>query len=190
MRIVTVLGSALMLSAVLSLAGVPVHASDLDGILVPCGKNKMCPWVKTKAEPPKGWVEDKEWTERYQAVLFFLGGDQSDDKPLIYVRTLLAEPSMGLDAYIKNAQSRWKNDHASAIEPQPDVKRNGKPTFKVFLYKNPSVKNQAFELTAFTGDRDPSHGNRAYFQEAVLVAPNQATLAEARAAFEELLQRL
>lgn len=177
--------------AALIAATSPAPASELDGILEPCGDNRMCPWVKTKAEAPKGWAEDKEWTERYKAVFFFEGGDQSKDKPVLYVRTHLAEASIDLDAYIKQAQAGWKGDHkASKIEPQPGLQRDGKPAFKVFLYKNPAVKDQAFELTAFTKDTDPSHGNSTYFQQVVLVAPTRAVLDAARPAFEDLLRRL
>lgn len=191
MRKTMFLVPTLLLTAVLTCAGPQPRASELDGILVPCGTNAMCPWVKTKAEPPKGWTEDKEWTERYQAVFFFEGGDQSESKPLIYVRTHLAEGEIGLDDYVKDAQAKWREQHDdSTIEPQPDVTRAGKPALKVFLYKNPSVPDQAFELTAFVKDTDPSHGNRAYFQQAVLVAPSQETLDAARPAFLELLGRL
>lgn len=165
-------------------------ASELDGILIPCGK-KMCPWVKTKAEPPKGWVEDKEWTERYQSVFFFENGDHDLTKPVIYVRSHLGEAKLSLEDYVKDAQSKWKGAHKrTSIEPQADVARDGKPTFKVFLYKNPDVKEQAFELTAFTKDTDPSHGNATYFQQAVLVAPSKKAIDAARPAFEELLGRL
>lgn len=170
---------------------VPTSASDLDGILIPCGDNQMCPWVKTKAAPPAGWVEDKDWTHRYQAVFFFEGGDHSPKKPLIYVRTHLGEAGLGLDDYIKVAQSKWKAQHKdSKLDPQPDLKREGKPTFKVFLYRNPSVRDQAFELTAFTKDTDPSHGNSTYFQQAVLVAPTREAIEAARPIFEALLGRL
>lgn len=178
------------LGTLLAGAAAIASASELDGILVPCGKG-MCPWVKTKAAPPEGWVEDKEWTERYQAVFFFENDDHSPEKPLIYVRSHLGEAKVSLDAYVEGAQSSWKSSHKrSKIEPEADVTRDGKPTFKVFLYKNPDVKEQAFELTAFTKDTDPSHGNATYFQQAVLVAPTMAALDAARPAFKALLGRL
>lgn len=191
MRIHSLIAGSAVLAALAFATSVATTASDLDGILVPCGENRMCPWVKTKAEAPKGWVEDKEWTERYQSVFFFEGGDQGKDKPVIYVRTHLANASIELGPYIADAQKQWRGSHKQTkIEPQADITRAGKPAFKVFLYKNPTVKDQAFELTAFTKDTDPSHGNATYFQQAVLIAPTQAVLDAARPAFEELLGRL
>lgn len=166
-------------------------ASELDGIMQICSGNKICSWFKTKAEPPKGWEADEEWTNRYEAVVMFKGGDQSKTAPMMYVRTHLAEKTIEIGDYIKGAQEGWLDKvKDSKITALPDVAREGKPTFKVFLYENPSVPDQAFELTAFTKDTDPSHDNATYFQQVVLVAPDKEVLESSRAAFEELLQRL
>lgn len=183
----------LYIAAILS--GVtPATASDLDGIIRPCGENQICAWFKTKAPPPAGWAVDEDWTERYEAVVMFADGDKSDTAPMMYVRTHVVQPSDGatsIEDYARGAQESWlAKVQDSTIEPQPDLSREGKPPFKVFLYKNPSVPGQAFELTAFTKDQDPSHDNATYFQQVVLIAPSMDVLEQARPAFEDLLKRL
>ena len=170
----------------------PAAASDLDGIVKPCGENQICAWFKTKATPPAGWAVDEDWTQRYEAVVMFHNGDTSEAAPMMYVRTHVVEDgSMSVEDYAHGAQDSWlAKVQDSTIEPQPDLNRDGKPPLKVFLYRNPSVPEQAFELTAFTKDRDPSHDNATYFQQAVLIAPSMGVLEKARPAFEDLLKRL
>lgn len=168
----------------------PLKASELDGMMEMCDK-KMCPWFKTRATPPKGWIENPEWSLRYKAKVMFKDGDQSKNAPLMYVRSHPGDAALPLDDYIAVAQKRWKEElKTSSIEPQPDVVREGKPAFKVFLYKNPDVPEQALELTAFTKDTDSAHKNQTYFQQVVLVAPNKKVLGKAKAAFEALLRSL
>lgn len=172
--------------------GPAAPASELDGIVKPCGPNQICAWFKTRAKPPKGWAIDEDWTTQYEAVVMFKGGDKSKTAPMMYVRTHMVQTdSQSVEDYAKGAQERWlEKVKDSIIEPQPDIARAGKAAFKVFLYKNPSVPEQAFELTAFTKDTDPAHENATYFQQVVLVAPSLKTLERARAAFEDLLKRL
>jgi hypothetical protein len=172
-------------------AAQPLMSSELQGIVKICDGNKLCPEVFTKADPPKGWIEDESWTKKYRAKVMFEGGDHSRTKPIMYVRTHFGEKTLSLENYISVAQRDWKSDApGTEIEPQADFVRNAKPAFKVYIYKNPTVADQQFELTAFTKDTDPSHGNATYFQQVVLSATTREELEHSRPAFEELLGKL
>ena len=45
-------------------------------------KNELCVWHKAVVTPPKGWVEDETWTQRYRRIVFFENGEQSSANPL------------------------------------------------------------------------------------------------------------
>ncbi len=106
------------------------------------------------------------------------------------VRAHLAE-AMPLATYIKVAQERWLAKlKDSTIEPLADVPRPGTEPIKVFLYKNPSQADQAYELTAFIKDRDSKKPESIVFLQVVLAAPTQDVLDAARPAFFEMLSNL
>lgn len=153
--------------------------------------NELCVWHKAVVAPPKGWIEDEGWTARYQRLTLFENGDKSPDKPLIYLRAHRGDNALVLEDYIRVAQKRWReNAVKSSIEALPDFERKGKPAFKMYLYKNPAIPDQAFELTAFTKDVDAEHPQETYFFLAVLSSPSMEEVERAKPAFYELLSNL
>ncbi len=151
----------------------------------------MCFWHKAVVAAPKGWTEDEAWTQRYRALTLFPNGRKTKNDPMMYVRAHHGDKELSIEQYVAVAQERWKKRVPdSTIEPQPDLVRAGKPTLKVFLYKNPSVPEQAFELTAFMKDVDQANPKETYFFQAVLVSPSMSELEKAKAAFYDLLGRL
>jgi hypothetical protein len=182
----------LLALSILGVAAVPGTAAEIKGYAVHCKEEKkICFWHKAMVTPPRGWVEDDGWTERYQAMVLFENGDQSSDKPMMYLRAHGGDKQLALDTYVQVAQGRWKNQVPdTTIEPLADFERKDKPSFKVSLYKNPSVPEQAFELTAFTKDVDAAHPDQTYFFQAVLVSPSMEELERAKPAFYELLGKL
>ena len=167
-------------------------AADLKGYATPCPeKQQICVWFKPVAVLPKGWTEDEEWSYRYKALFLFQNGDRSTDKPVMYVHLRGAKKNETLEQFIEEAQKAWKGQKkGSTIEKLADFERGNKPSFKVFLYKNPSVPEQAFELTAFMQDQDSANPSRTYFFEAVLICPNKEELERAKPAFYELIASL
>lgn len=171
------------------LAG-PASAARLLGHLEVCGK-QMCPWYESRVEPPKGWEKDVGWTRRYKAVFMFPGGDQSKEASVMYVRAHQGEPRMAIEDYIRGAQEKWRGKVAGAtIEALEDVKREGKPGFKVYFYRNPSSEEQGYELTAFMKDTSPDFKDATFYFQVVLSSPSQAELDKAKPAFYELLNGL
>lgn len=167
--------------------------AELKGFVYPCAE-KMCFWHKAVFAPPKGWREDEAWTRRYKAAVLFPESGASRSDPMIYVRAHSGQRDLDIADYVRSAQERWKKELPdSTIEPQPDVVRPGKPTLKVFLYRNPSTPDQAFELTAFTKDNNTAPNTNPadmYFFQAVLIAPSMSALEKAKPAFLDLLGRL
>ena len=184
----------LALSALLwtAMSATGAIAAKLQGYMWLCGENKqMCWWHKAVVTPPKGWIEDEAWTQRYKSVVLFQNGDKSRSKPVMYVRAHSGDKDLDLQKYISVAQERWSKKVAdSVIEPLADFERADKPGLKVFLYKNPSQPDQAFELTAFMKDVDAAHPQQTYFFQVVLSSPTLEALEAAKPAFYELLGNL
>lgn len=168
------------------------HAAKLKGFAWTCQeKQELCYWHKPIVDPPKGWSEDESWTTRYKAMVMFPNGDKSRNKPVMYVRAHAGDAGQSIENYISTAQERWKKKLPdSTIEALPDLQRTGKPTIKVFLYKNPSQADQAFELTAFMKDTDEANPKQHYFFQVVLSSPNRPQLDKAKSAFYDVLTRL
>ncbi len=154
-------------------------------------KNQICFWHKAMVSPPRGWIEDEAWTHRYQAMVMFENGDKRASKPVMYLRAHAGENTLALEDYIQVAQARWaKRSPGAEIEILQGFERPGKPLIKVYLYKNPSVADQAFELTAFMKDVDSAHPEQTYFLQAVLSTPDMKELERAKPAFYELLGKI
>ena len=168
------------------------NAAQLKGYVWNCpDKPAICWWHKAVVEPPKGWAENETWTMRYKALVMFPDGRNDKTKPVMYVRTHSGDKTLALDEYIRVAQERWKGRIPdSSIEPLADLDRAGKPGFKVYLYRNPSQPEQAFELTAFMKDVDAAHPEQTYFFQVVLSSPSMDELEKAKPAFYELLGKL
>lgn len=152
--------------------------------------NQMGAWYKPVVEPPAGWTVDEQWTEQYERLVLFENGDKSKDKPFMYVRAHVTD-DMSLDDYVKGAQDRWLEKlETSVIEPEPAIERPGKPAVKMYLYKNPSQPEQAFEYTAFIKDTDSKNPKAVVFLQVVMAAGTMESLQKARPAFLELLSKL
>jgi hypothetical protein len=146
--------------------------------------------------PPKGWIEAEDWSYRYKSLVLFENGDRSADKPMMYLQVEPAWKDETLEKFIENVEKKWKSGNRdSTIVRLADFERKNKPSFKVFLYRNPSNPEQAFELTAFTQDVDAArldarHPERIYDIQGVLVSPDKEGLERTKAAFYELLANL
>jgi hypothetical protein len=152
---------------------------------------QVCSWREAVVTPPKGWIEDEGWTRHYQALVLFENGDKSVKKPVMFLRAHNGDGELTLEEYIGVAQDRLKKRASDAsIEPLPDFKRAGKPSFKVFLYKKPSAPDQEFELIAFVKDTGAADPQESHFFQAVLSSPSMEEIERAKPAFYELLRNL
>jgi hypothetical protein len=187
----TSLAAALALSAFACLSqSAPASAGEIQRYMVDCG-GKMCPWFEAVVTPPKGWVISKNETHINRVTLMFPGAKVDYSGAVMYVKTSFDGDNQPLADFIATAQKRWKASHADfTAEKQADVKRGGKPDGTVFLYKNPSMPQQAFELTAFVKDVDPAHKDQNFVFQVVLTAPSMQGIDANKAAFYEMLRGL
>jgi hypothetical protein len=124
----------------------------------------MCPWFEAVVTPPKGWTASKNETHINRVALMFPGAKVDYSGAVMYVKTTFDGDNQPLAGFIAAAQSRWKASHADfTAEKLADFKRAGKPDCTVYLYKNPSMPQQAFELTAFVKDADPAQKDQNCF---------------------------
>ena len=68
--------------AILALSSGPLPdaaaAAQIKGYARNCPETKeLCVWHKAVVTPPKGWIEDETWTQRYRRIAFFENGEQS-----------------------------------------------------------------------------------------------------------------
>ena len=97
----------LCLMAVCFLAGSSAIAAELQGYAWVCKEKKeVCFWHKAVFDPPKGWIEDKSWTARYQAVVLFPDGKNDKSKPVIYIRTHYGEKDLALECQERRTRRR------------------------------------------------------------------------------------
>jgi hypothetical protein len=183
-------GISAVAALLVALVAVSASAAKLSGQMELCDGH-MCPWFKAVVPVPKGWAEDESWSSRYKALVMFPRGNKSKSVPLMYLRAHPGDPALALDQYVKVAQERWLTRlKDSTISRLDDVKREGKPAFMVYLYKNPSQPDQGFELTAFSKDVDTAEKPQTFFFQAVLSSPSMKELDKAKPAFYALINRL
>ncbi len=168
----------------------PASAGEIRRNMADCG-GKACPWFEAAVTPPKGWTISKNETHINRVALMFPGAKVDYSGAVMYVKTTFDGDNQALADFIATAQKRWKASHADfTAEKLADFKRDGKPDCTVYLYKNPSMPQQAFELTAFVKDTDPAHKDQNFVFQAVMTAPAMKMIEENKAAFYELLRGL
>ncbi len=182
--------SAAVVLALLAFPTAIGHAASIQGHIVDCG-GKLCPWFQATADAPKGWEADEKEGERHRVAIYFPEGANDPAKGDISGKTAHDWEKQPLEDFISGAQKEWlKENPTSTVERLEDLKREGKPTVQLYLYRNPSQPKQAFELTAFVKDKDDAHPAADYFFQAVLSAPSMQAIDDARPAFMDLLKRL
>jgi hypothetical protein len=143
--------------AVLALLVNPTSA-EIQKMVAMCQGQNLCPWYKAVVSPPKGWAEDKDFGGAHFITALFPDKAQLGPvAPVIYVQVSLHRDDQTLDENITQNQSIWrKSEPAAKITPMADsLRSDGRAPFKVFLYENPTHPKQAFEMMAFTLEKQP-----------------------------------
>jgi hypothetical protein len=106
---------------------------------------------------------------------------------MIYAQVSLHRDDQTLDANIAQNQGIWRQKEPRVkITPLPDAPRAGdRAPFKVFLYENPTHPKQAFEMMAFTLEKEPD-GSR-YIITVVDTASNRKAIDASREAYLAVL---
>jgi hypothetical protein len=119
---------------------------------------KLCPFFKLVITPPRGWVIEKDATNKNKVqILVPEGKNFSNAEPLIYVKVSWhkdKQQSLAEFARISNEHWQASASDAKISELAPVERANGKPAFLRFAYETPSKTQQAFEIVSFGLDSD------------------------------------
>lgn len=169
------------------------RAGEFKRFLVQCPEkpNTYCPWFQAVVAPPTGWSIDEEDSSAGHVTMLTRDGHVTPKDAIMYILTGYDWHKQSLDEYVKASQEGWHGKVKNAtVERLDDLKRDGKPTFQVYLYRNPANPKQAFELTAFTKDMDPANKDQSFFFQVVLTASSMEAITVGRPAFYDVLGKL
>lgn len=107
--------------------------------------------------PPAGWHADAAESARRGVQIFLPDGRSFGDAPaLIYAKVRPNTSGLALDAWLANANARWKAAHPDAeiLRVKDVAARAGIDRVVVERYTTPSLKNQPSELSATFAEAD------------------------------------
>ena len=179
--------AAVALAAGFLFCGGPAR-SEIEKLLIPC-EGKICPFFRASITAPDGWVEDKEATNYFKAVLMLPSGMSFDDAPAkIYAIAVFNREKKPINVFlpdmIKDWKSRSKNVKVTRLD---DLSRAGKPAFIRHQFEAPRLKEQGFELQAATTDADKD-GNE-FIVTITVSANSRDALKNAEPAYRAILEK-
>ena len=136
------------------LLAAPARA-EVEKIMFTCN-GKLCPFLRASVVIPDGWVEDKEATSYFKAVLLLPQGSDFDKSPVkIYAVALYNRDKKPIADFIPDAIKDWKSRAKDAkIVKLEDYPRPSGQRFVRYQFDARSLKEQGYELYAVTRDTD------------------------------------
>lgn len=171
---------ALLAAALPARAEVQKFMNSCDG--------KLCPFFRASVTPPEGWVEDKEATDYFKAVMFLPKGVAFDKAPAkIYAVARYNPKKQPVADFLPDSIKDWKSRARDArITRLADMPRaDGKPIFILQKFESRRLKEQGYELQAVTSD-DDKDGNR-FVITITLSADTEKAFKDAEAAYGAVL---
>jgi hypothetical protein len=168
----------------------PVHAS-VEKFLLHCQEQqKLCAFFRPSVSIPDGWVEDKEATRYFKAVMMLPKNVSFDDSPVkIYAVAVYNRDKRPIAAFLPDAIADWKGRAKDAkIVTLPELARGtGKPVLVRRSFDSAKLKEQGHELQAVTTDADKD-GNE-FVVTITLSANSREALKSAEAAYMSILEK-
>jgi len=138
-------------------AAIPARA-EVEKILYHCpDQQKLCPFFRASVTIPDGWVEDKEATRHFNAIIIVPKGIAFNDaQAVIYAVAIYNRNKDPIAKFLPDGIADWKSRAKDAkIANLPDLARGpGKPAFVRRSFVGASLKEQGYELQAVTSDGD------------------------------------
>jgi hypothetical protein len=132
--------------------------AEIEKILNHCpGQQKLCPFFRASVSVPDGWVEDKEATRHFNAIILVPKGVEFNDaKAVIYALTLFNRDKQPIAKFLPDGVDDWKSRAKDGkVTHQPELSRgSGKAAFVRRSFEAPSLSEQGYELQAVTTDGD------------------------------------
>jgi hypothetical protein len=168
------------------LAAVPASA-EVEKFMKHCD-GKLCAFFRASVQIPDGWVEDKEATDYFNAVMLLPKGLEFEKAPAkIYAIARYNHDKQPISDFlpdtIRELQSRAKDAKITALA---DLPRAGKPPFIRHAFEAPSLPEQGYELRSVTTDND---GGSQFIVTIVLSANSKAALKAAEPAYLAILHK-
>lgn len=144
---------AMMLVAV-GLLAAPAQA-EVQKFMFTCD-GKLCPFFRALITIPDGWVEDKEATNHFKAVMLLPQGTDFDKAPVkIYAVARYNRDKQPIADFIPDSFKDWRSRAKDAkIIKLEDYPRPSGQRFVRYQFDARSLKEQGYELQAVTRDRD------------------------------------
>jgi hypothetical protein len=166
----------------------PVCA-EVQKILLHCPEQQtLCPFFRPSVTVPDGWVEDKEATQYFKAVLMLPNDVAFENSPVkIYALAVYNRDKRPLAVFLPDAIADWKRRAKDAkIATLADFERGAdKPAFVRRSFDSAKLKEQGHELQAVTTDSDKD-GNQ-FIITITASANSRKALKSAEAAYMSIL---
>jgi len=143
-----------MMLVAFGLLAAPARA-EVEKIMFNCD-GKLCPFLRASVTVPEGWVEDKDATSYFKAVMLLPQGSDFDKAPAkIYAVALYNRDKRPVADFIPDSIKEWKSRAKDAkIVKLEDYPRPSGQRFVRYQFDARSLKEQGYELYAVTKDRD------------------------------------
>ena len=144
--------------ALLSLCAVAPAKAEIEKFIYHCEDQKqLCPFFRASVTVPDGWVEDKEASRHFNAVILLPKGVAfNDSQATIYAIALYNRKKQPISDFLPDGIKDWKSRAKDAkITSLPDLPRDaGKPAFVRRAFEAASLSEQGYEFQAVTTDGD------------------------------------
>jgi len=177
------------LAAAFALLAVAVPArAEVQKFMQQCD-GKLCPFFRALITPPDGWIEDKEATDYFKAVMLLpKGQDFEKASAKIYAVARYNPKKQPIADFLPDSIKDWKSRAKDAkIEKLAELPREGKPAFVRHKFEARRLKEQGYELQAVTSDTDKD-GN-SYVITITLSANTAVSFKAAEAAYQAILDK-
>jgi hypothetical protein len=177
-----------VLLAMIWLAVLPARA-EVEKFMKHCD-GKLCPFFRASIVAPEGWVEDREATDYFNAVMLVpKGQDFEQAQAKIYATARFNRDGRPIAEFIPDALERWRKlaRDAKITRLEPSRRTGGKPPFERHRFDARSLKEQGHEIQSVTIDHDKD-GNQ-FVVTIVLSANSRAALKSAEPAYMAILAK-
>jgi hypothetical protein len=154
------------------------------------GRQQLCPFFRPLVEIPDGWVEDKEATQHFGAVILVPKGIAFDNaEAVIYALARYNPKKQTVSDFLADGDADWKGRAKDAkISTLAEFSRAaGKGGFVRRAFEAASLKEQGYELQSVTSDTDKD-GNH-YIVTITLSANSKTALTSAEEAYAAILAK-
>lgn len=169
-------------------AGLALPAeAEIRSVMTPC-HGKLCGRYEAILTPPQGWIEDK--SDRIPGIRMYVpeGLTAATSEVLIYSRASHNRDKLSLADQIAYVQQQWRArvPDAKITHIAEVLRANGKSSFAIYRFENPSRMQQAVEWVSYT--QDPDDKGTSYFVTVVMTGRDVTALERSEEIYRAFLR--